>query len=68
MFNEQVSPDIDLRLRIEGKGSAIISKGRRGVAGFHARHFAVSRHCDGGAYLLSVTVLSFPPRPPKEDS
>ena len=39
---------------IKGRGSPITSKGRRGVAGFYARHFSVSRHCDRGAYLLSV--------------
>ena len=34
--------------------SLITHKGRRGVAGFYARHFSVSWHCNGGAYLLSV--------------
>ena len=35
-------------------GSPIASKGRRGVIGVYTRHFSVNRHCDGGAYLLSV--------------
>ena len=34
------------------------------VAGFYARHFSVSQHCDGGAYLLPVAILLLPP--PKE--
>ena len=37
-----------------------------GVTGFFGRHFFVSRHCDGDAYLLSVAVLPSPP--PKEGS
>ena len=38
------------------------SEGRRGVADFYIHHFSVSRHCDGGAYLLSVAVLRSPPQ------
>ena len=38
----------------DGKGSPIMSKGRRGVAGLHVNYFSVSRHCDGGAHLISV--------------
>ena len=36
------------------KGSPITCKGRRGVAGFYARHFSVSPAFDGGACLLSA--------------
>ena len=32
-------------------------RGRRGVAGFYAHHFSVTRLCDGDAYLLSVAAL-----------
>ena len=37
----------------------------RGVADFHARHFYVSRHCGGGAYLFSVAAAL--PSPPSKE-
>ena len=48
------------KLHRKGKGSPITSKGS---GRFYAIHFSVSRHCDVGAYLLSVAVL--PPPPPQ---
>ena len=53
-------------LKDTSKGSPIESQGRRGVEGFYARHFSENRHCDGGAYLISVAVLPLPL--PKEGS
>ena len=34
--------------------NTMTSRGRRGVASFYSCHFSVSRHCDVGAYLLSI--------------
>ena len=47
---------------VKGNSSPITTKGRREVAGFYARYVHESRDCDGGAYLLSLAVLSAPPR------
>ena len=44
-------------LKVKVKYRSITFEGRRGVAGFCARHFSVSRHRDGGACLLSVAIL-----------
>ena len=52
----------DRRAPQKGKRSPITHKGRREVAGSYACHFSVSRHCDGGAYLLSVAILPSPPQ------
>ena len=54
-------------LKVKGKGSPIVYKGRRGIAGFHTHLFSVrTALCEGGAYLLSVAAL--PLHPPKEGS
>ena len=45
----------------EGKGSPMTHKGRRGAAGFYARHFSLNPTFDGGAYLLSIPSLPSPP-------
>ena len=51
---------IDGRLKRPGKDSPITSNVRKELAGyFFARHFSISRHCDGCVYLLSVAVLTF---------
>ena len=51
---------------VKCEGNPVTSKGRRGVTAFDAHHFSASWHCDGGAYLISVAVVPWPP--PKEGS
>ena len=44
-----------LKVKIVG---TVTCKGRGGVASFYARRFSISQLRDGGAYLLSVALLS----------
>ena len=37
-----------------------ICNGHKGVAGLYAHHISVGRHCDFGAYLLSIAALPSP--------